>query len=186
MLQTLLHEYLKMDRRHRCDHDFISKPFGNLTIQPLNWKLHPRFGALLRIDHLIVINKTYLPVMEQVRNNTYTLPWIGKIDFLVKFFGKTILSSVQPDRRKKMKIFRLWEPAKSEIGADIIQRFEKHQEQLKQFITNSSDLLDEQAIISSPANKNIVYKLETAFDIMVTHERRHYEQAKEVSALGFK
>jgi hypothetical protein len=35
-------------------------------------------------------------------------------------------------------------------------------------------------IISSPANKNIEYKLETAFDIIVAHEKRHLEQAREV------
>ena len=35
---------------------------------------------------------------------------------------------------------------------------------------------------TAKANKNIVYKLETAFDIIVTHEERHFEQAKEVWA----
>ncbi len=33
---------------------------------------------------------------------------------------------------------------------------------------------------TSPANKNIIYTLETAFDIIVTHEQRHLAQAKEV------
>lgn len=47
-------------------------------------------------------------------------------------------------------------------------------------IKNSEDLLVNGIVISSPANKNIVYKLETAFNIIVTHEQRHFEQAKEV------
>ena len=38
-------------------------------------------------------------------------------------------------------------------------------------------------VISSPANKNIVYKLEVAFDIIVSHEQRHLEQAREVLQL---
>jgi hypothetical protein len=100
----------------------------------------------------------------------------------VRFFGKVIPDSVQPDRRKKMKTFPIWQPSQSEIAADILQQFENHQEQLKNLIESSSDLLDQRAIISSPANKNIVYTLETAFDIIVTHERRHFEQAKEVLA----
>jgi hypothetical protein len=61
--------------------------------------------------------------------------------------------------------------------------FEKHQSELKKLIEDSSDLLDKSTIISSPANRNIVYKLETAFDIIVTHERRHFEQAKEIEKL---
>jgi hypothetical protein len=40
--------------------------------------------------------------------------------------------------------------------------------------------LEKGTVISSPANKYIVYKLETAFDIIVAHEERHLEQAKEV------
>jgi len=50
-------------------------------------------------------------------------------------------------------------------------------------IAGCSDLLDKGTIISSPANKNIVYKLEMAFDIITTHEQRHFEQAKEVLAV---
>jgi hypothetical protein len=47
-------------------------------------------------------------------------------------------------------------------------------------IQSSSKLLEYKTVISSPANRNIVYKLETAFDIIVAHEFRHFEQAKEV------
>jgi hypothetical protein len=35
----------------------------------------------------------------------------------------------------------------------------------------------------APAARVIVYRLETAFDIIVAHERRHFEQAKEVYLL---
>ncbi len=63
---------------------------------------------------------------------------------------------------------------------DILQQFEKHQSELKQQIAFCEKLIGKGAVISSPANKNIVYKLETAFDIIVSHEERHLEQAKEV------
>jgi len=32
----------------------------------------------------------------------------------------------------------------------------------------------------------IVYKLETAFDIMVAHEKRHLEQAREINQIRLK
>jgi hypothetical protein len=50
----------------------------------------------------------------------------------------------------------------------------------KEIDINSQDLVDKGTIISSPANKIIVYKLEIAFDIIVAHEKRHLEQAREV------
>ncbi|MDZ7650490.1 MAG: hypothetical protein U5K54_26955 [Cytophagales bacterium] len=74
----------------------------------------------------------------------------------------------------------------SNFGSDILLRFEKHQDELKKLIESSQDLIEKNVVISSPANKMIVYKLETAFDIMVAHEKRHLEQAKEINQVRTK
>lgn len=97
-----------------------------------------------------------------------------------RFFARVILNSVQPDRKRKMKTSPLWEPSASTIAGDILHTFEQHQETFKKLIADSSDLLDKGVVLSSPANKNIVYTLADAFEIMVTHEARHLEQAREV------
>jgi len=44
-------------------------------------------------------------------------------------------------------------------------------------MSSCQDLLNEGAIIYSPANRRIAYKLEVAFDIIVAHESRHLQQA---------
>ena len=86
--------------------------FGSLNEEQLNWKPSPKEWSIAQnIDHLIVINNTYLPVLESVRNNTFTLPWIGKIGFMVNFMGRFILQTVQPDRRNRMKNFPSGEPS---------------------------------------------------------------------------
>jgi hypothetical protein len=161
---------------------FISQ-FGTLTNEQLNWKPDPNTWSIAQnLDHLIVVNETYYPVLNSLKEGKYKAPFISKIRFLVSFFGKTILKAVQPDRRKKMKTFPIWEPGVTQIEGDILKKFENHQKELKQKIEDAKELADKGAIISSPANRNIVYKLETAFDIMVSHEKRHLEQAKEVLA----
>jgi hypothetical protein len=43
-------------------------------------------------------------------------------------------------------------------------------------------LVQAETVISSPANRFIVYKIGRAFDIIVAHEERHLNQAKEVKA----
>lgn len=159
----------------------FTKEFGHLSEEQLNWKPDAGTWSIAQnIDHLITINSTYFPLIENVRKNNYTLPWFGKYNFISRFFGSIILNSVNPDRRKKMKTFSIWEPSQSNIKKDILQRFEKHQNVLKEFITNSKDLILKETVISSPANRNIIYKLSTAFDIIVAHEKRHLNQAKEV------
>ena len=65
----------------------------------------------------------------------------------------------------------------------ILDQFTQHQTTLKKEIETAADLIKKEVVIASPANKNIVYKLSTAFDVIVTHELRHLEQAKEVLIL---
>jgi hypothetical protein len=130
-----------------------------------------------------VVNETYYPVLASLNAKTYKTPFIGKIGFIVSFLGKTVLNAVKPDRKKKMKTFSIWEPSKSEIQEDILNRFESHQTELKQKIVASKELVEKGTVISSPANRNIVYKLETAFDIIISHEQRHLEQAREILQL---
>lgn len=155
--------------------------FGDLTIEALNWKPNNHVWSIAQnIHHIIVLNESYYTIIKAIREGNYQIPVIGKIDLIVNFLGKTLLKAVQPDRRKKMKTFSMWEPSENQISEDIVNKFVNHQADLQALIKNSEDLLIARAVISSPANKYIVYKLETAFDIIVTHEQRHFEQAKEV------
>ncbi|MCO5260393.1 MAG: DinB family protein [Crocinitomicaceae bacterium] len=163
--------------------DFNSQ-FGHLSIEQLNWKPNQQTWSIAQnMEHLIVVNETYYPVLASLNIKTYKTPLIGKIGFIVSFLGKTVLNAVKPDRKKKMKTFSIWEPTKSEINDDILKRFENHQTILKQKIDASKEFIEKGVVISSPANRNIVYKLETAFDIIISHEQRHLEQAREILLL---
>ena len=158
--------------------------FGSLSTEQLNWKPNPQTWSIAQnIDHLIIVNETYYPVLTSVKEGTYQTPFIARLGFMVSFLGKTVFKAVQPDRKKKMKTFPVWEPTTSQVKDDIINQFKKHQGELKRQIETSKDLVEKGTVISSPANKNIVYKLETAFDIIVSHEQRHFEQAKEILQL---
>jgi hypothetical protein len=165
--------------------DDISKQclteFGSLTSEELNWKPNSTTWSIAQnLDHLIVVNESYYPVLESLKARTYKTPFIAKIGFMVSFLGKIVLSAVLPDRKNKMKTFPIWEPNTSNVIGDILKRFQIHQNELIQKIEDGKGLVEKGVVISSPANKNIVYKLETAFDIIVSHEQRHLVQAKEI------
>jgi hypothetical protein len=93
------------------------------------------------------------------------------------------LNSVDPIRSKKIKTFPIWEPSNSGVSHGVIERFIHHQEELKKTIETAAPLISDEVVIHSPASKIIVYKLATAFDIIVTHEYRHINQAKELLEL---
>lgn len=165
--------------------DSVTKEFlllcQNLSEEDLNWKPHENCWSVAEnLDHLIVVNETYFPVLKALKNNTYKKPFLARINFLVSFFGREITKAVKPDTKKKMKTFPIWEPAKSDHNKNILDRFEIHQNKLKTNIIEAKEFIEKGIVISSPANRNIVYKLETAFDIIVLHEQRHLEQAKDV------
>lgn len=155
--------------------------FGNLSNAELNWKPNAQSWSIgQNLEHLIIVNESYYPTFDSLQNGTYKAPLIGKLRFIVSFMGTTVLSAVQPGQKKKIKTFTIWEPANSEIQDDILLRFSEHQKQLQQKIENLKPFISKGAVISSPANKNIVYSLETAFDIIAAHEQRHLEQANAV------
>lgn len=167
--------------------DFITS-FGGLNFQQINQKPDSNTWSIGQIiNHLIITNESYYPVIESVQQGSYKIPLIGKIGFMVDFLGNFVLKTVQPDAKRKSKTFKIWEPSSSDIREDIIERFKNHQSDLKKVISGSDDLLERKTVISSPVNRNFVYKLETAFDILVAHEQRHYNQAERLlSNFNFK
>jgi len=164
--------------------DAFHSEFGSLSQEQLNWKPNAGTWSIAQnIDHLIHINASYFPVVKEVREGGYAPPLLSKIGFIPKMLGNMILQSTQPDRKRKVSTFPVWEPAESNLPATILEDFAQSQEALKQLIRESEDLLNKGAIIYSPANRKIFYKLETGFDIITVHEWRHLEQAKEVKHL---
>lgn len=155
--------------------------FGKLTKEQLYWKPNADTWSIAQnLEHLIVVNETYYPILDTLKNGTYKTPALAKIGFMVSLTGKMILKSVQPDRKKKMRTFPIWEPTNGRVEGDTLKQFKNHQEILTKKIEDAKEFMDKGVVISSPINKNIVYRLETAFDIIISHEERHMEQAKEV------
>lgn len=162
----------------------FQQEFSGISSEQLNWKPSPdKWSIGQHIDHLMVINRSYYPIIEEIRQGTYKVPAIGKIGFLVRFFGNFIYKSSGPDRSKPIRTFPVWEPSTSNIDADVLTRFIKHQEELKEFIDGCADLIEAGQVIHSPANRKIVYTLEKAFDIIVVHEKRHFLHARDVLKL---
>jgi hypothetical protein len=162
--------------------NIIESEFGELTNVQLNQKLNPQAWSIAQIiEHLIIINSTYFPIVDALNNGTYTIPFIGKITFIPTLLGKALLKSMKGNRSQKTKTFPIWEPSQSEIDADIITRFKQHQEELKSMIKQCEHHIKSHAIISSPANRYIVYPLSMAIDIIIAHESRHIEQMRGVA-----
>jgi hypothetical protein len=168
---------------HRLDELTLkfNKVFGELSEPKIHWKPNAETWSIAQnLEHLILINQSYFPMIDGLRNKDHKKPFTAKLGFLVNFFGRAILKSVQPENIKKTKTFFIWKPSENSASENILARFNEHQEKLKQKIVESEDLLKQKAVISSPANPKIVYKLDAAFKIILAHEERHFQQAKKL------
>lgn len=156
--------------------EFEDLPEEKLHLSPDN----NQWSIAQNLAHLIVVNSSYYPIFQKLKDGTYSGAFIGKIPFFPRLFGNMIYKSVSDGSKKKVKTFPLWEPDKLEPGNDIIGRFISHQEELKNWIYQMEPFVNQKRIIHSPANRLIVYSLKHALQIVVAHEWRHLEQAKKV------
>ncbi len=158
--------------------------FGELSSTTLNWKPNPQTWSIGQIvDHIIKTNESYYPIFEDLQMGSYKASWLRHFGFLVRFFGNFVLKGVEPSRQKKMKTFPVWEPSTSLIEDDIMQKFVAHQKVLTSKIIENQDFILRGTVISSPANRIIVYTLQRAVEIMIAHEKRHLNQAEEILIL---
>jgi hypothetical protein len=154
--------------------------FGALTNDHLNQKPDAGSWSIAQImEHLILTNESYYPVFERVKSGKNKVPWIGNISMIPKALGNMIADSLKPETKRKTRTFKMWEP-QSSLVLDILNRFEKHHLSLIQELRLIEPYFDKGVIISSPANKYVVYTLDKAIEIMIVHEQRHYQQACEV------
>ncbi len=100
----------------------------------------------------------------------------------MKLFERIVLKAVAPHNPKKTRTFPVWEPSQSNIEADILSQFLAEQERIKEMFKKCESFLGKGVVISSPASANLVYSLESAFDIIVIHQKRHFLQAERVLA----
>lgn len=157
------------------------KTFGGLNSRQLNWKPgEKRWSIGQCFDHLMTSNKTYFPVLEKIsRGEKKNSPWESMPLFPV-LFGKMVIKAVDPASQKKYKTFPVFEPSNSAIPESIIGDFSKHQKELLELLRRT-DAADHQRVkITSPASQIITYSLHDCCTLLITHEERHFLQAKRV------
>lgn len=177
MMGTQTHWISELERLTQA----FTTEFGSLTVEELNRKPNATTWSIGQvIDHIITVNESYFSIIDQLRAGTYRTPWTARLPFLVNWFGDFILKGVEPERRKKVKTFPVWEPAQSEVRGDVVAHFAEHKRELAGIIAVNADFVEDGTVISSPANRFIVYKLGRAFDIIVAHEERHLNQSREI------
>ena len=66
--------------------------FGQLNEAEIYHKLNAATWSIAQnLEHLILINQSYFPMIDRLRDKSHKKPFTARFGFLVNFFGKTIL-----------------------------------------------------------------------------------------------
>ena len=163
------------------------KTFGNLSVEQLNWKPNDESWSVAQcLEHLIVINSSYFPLIEKISRGEYKHSLKERLPLLPKFFGKLVLNAVKPETERKLKASPKYQPSSSAIEGDIIEKFTKHQQEVIEHIKMTGHLDLKKIIITSPVASFVTYSLLDGYKIVVAHEQRHFAQAERVTQVeGF-
>lgn len=161
--------------------DEAQNSFGHLNANQLNWKPSPKQWSVAQcLDHLIVINSTYFPVIEKIARDGYKPSLQQRLPLLPGLFGSLVITAVSPEGKRKYKASSHVQPSSSAIAGDIMARFRSHQQELIRHMRMTEKVDLSNTIITSPVASFATYSMLDAYRIVVAHERRHVLQAKRV------
>lgn len=154
--------------------------FGSLNWQTLNQKPDENSWSIGQIiDHVNKLNEDYFKIFSSLKAGELSIPFLMRSRFIADYFGNTLQNTVEPERKKKTNTMKIWEPTNT-ISNDVIDRFEENQQRFSTYLRNLESHISENPIIHSPLSKWIVLPLNTAIEVLIEHELRHFNQAKEL------
>jgi hypothetical protein len=157
----------------------VQQKFGGLSGEQLNWKPAAESWSIGQcIDHLIKTNEIYSEDFKAVANGTRSQSAWERWSPFSGFFGR-FLTNIMPKDQKKVKTTGRFVPP-SEIDADVVKRFAKSQEELKDTVRSTEKADWDKTILTSSFMGLVTYSLGDAYNIVTGHQHRHIRQAERV------
>lgn len=158
--------------------------FGALSWENLNWKSTEENWSIGQIiDHVNKINQDYFEVFQKLISDQLKIPIIMRSNALSNYFGNMLLQSIEPERTKKTKTMKIWEPDTQPISTNIVDHFIENQNRFIGLTHDLNEVIRINPTIHSPVTKWITLPLNTAIEMLIQHELRHFNQAKELLGL---
>ena len=161
--------------------------FGGLDEQQLNWRPDTtRWSVAQCLDHLLNANREMFRTLDTAMDGAWPRAVWQRLPVLPALFGKMLIKSQMPDAKRKFTAPRNAEPSSSAIDPRIIEQFVAHQREAAARVRALDGRDVARIVMVSPFVSFIAYSVLDGCRLMVTHERRHFEQARRVTqAPGF-
>lgn len=161
--------------------DEINSTFGSLSAAQLNWKPDVSVWSIAQcLEHLIVTNDLYFENIRKVADGTHKNNLFSKIPLIPDIVAFGMKKVLGPNWKGKMKTFKMFEPKSSEFSEKILGDFSEHQAKFIDLMTATKNLDYRGIIVAEPIGAAVNIRLVDAFEVLVLHEKRHFNQAKRI------
>ncbi len=164
----------------------VSASFGTLSESQLNWKpAETSWSVGQCLDHIIKTNHEFDPEFEKLasgnRKNSFWENWSP----FTGMGGRFLVNAVKTDSKKAKAPSKAIVP-RSDIDADIVNRFAEHIVDVNRKVEACSGVDLQKTVVTSPFLSVFTYSFDDALTVLVEHSKRHIRQAKRVmDSAGF-
>ena len=165
----------------------VEHTFGVLNARQLNWRPDAtRWSVAQCLEHLVTTNRMMFSQADDALNPAHPRTIWQRLPGLPAMFGKLLVRSQAPQVTRKYKAPAPARPSTSDIAADIVQRFVAQHRDAVERVAALDESRAARAIMTSPFASVITYSVLDGWRLILTHDRRHVEQARRVTqAAGF-
>ena len=91
--------------------------------------------------------------------------------------GRILKDQLQEKVKRKLKAPKKFQPSKSELRMEVIERYHQNLDGFLELISNCQNIDIDKIILTSPAIRIVTYSLRDALYFLIQHEHRHINQA---------
>jgi hypothetical protein len=156
--------------------------FGALDERQLNWRPDAaRWSIAQCFDHLLSANRGMLLALGAAMDPAAARTVWQRLPILPGVFGRMLIKSQTPDAKRKFTAPRQAVPASSALDPGVIARFAAQQREAAARVRALDEPDAARLIMVSPFVSFVTYSVLDGCRLIVTHDRRHFEQARRVT-----
>lgn len=161
--------------------------FGRFGAKQLNWRPDAaKWSVAQCLEHLIVANELVLSAARDALMPSVPRTIWQRLPVLPGLLGPLLIRSQAPGSTRKYTAAPRAQPSRSDITADILQRFVKQHWDAATWLQTLDEQTAARVIIASPFVRFLTYSILDGCRLVVAHDLRHVEQARRVTeAPGF-
>ncbi|HKR00199.1 MAG TPA: DinB family protein, partial [Pyrinomonadaceae bacterium] len=149
----------------------------------VNWSAAPGHWSIAEcLDHLTVTNREMMNGIKAAVSDAHARGLTGSGPFRHGLIGNMIVRSMEPPAKMKFKAPKIFKPRQHQSPDAVARDFFQTQDEVLRLVEEANGLNLSRVKLHSPVTRLIKLSLGQAFGLIMTHNRRHLWQARQVKS----